>query len=198
MFDSLGLSRRMFFALALAGAGSSCKPKPQWRLVDVDNMYPKLDFHMSDARTGKDVSASDYTGKVVALFFGYTFCPEICPTTLLTLTSVMEKRKSLQDDIAVLFVSVDPNRDTPDALKQYLESFAPNITALIGTSNELASLARRYRVAYTINPGVGGNDYTVDHTATVFIFDQSGRLRLLAPYGTSDDDFGHDLQLLTN
>jgi protein SCO1/2 len=197
MYDSHGLSRRSFLGLTLALAGSGCKPKSQWRLVDVDNMYPKLDFQMTDARTGKAVSASNYMGKVVALFFGYTFCPEICPTTLLTLTSVMEQSKPLQDDIAVLFVSVDPDRDTPDTLKRYLESFASNITALTGTSNELAYLARRYRVAYTVTPGSGADNYTVDHTATVFIFDRSGHLRLLAPYGTSDDDFGHDLKLLS-
>ncbi len=198
MLDSFGLSRRSFFALAFAAAANGCKQKPQWRLVDVDNMYPKLEFQMTDARTGKAVSASDYLGKVVALFFGYTFCPEICPTTLLTLSSVMEQQKDLQDDIAVLFVSVDPDRDTPDALKQYLESFSSNITALTGTSNELAYLARRYRVAYTVNRGSASDNYTVDHTATVFVFDRSGRIRLLAPYGTSGDDFGHDLQILVS
>ncbi len=196
MCSAFPLSRRSLLTLALATAASGCQPKPQWRLIDVNNMYPALDFHMVDARTGKFVTASDYAGKVVVLFFGYSFCPEVCPTTLLTLTSVMEKWKGLQNDVAILFVSVDPARDTPTALKEYSESFAPNVTALSGTSNELASLARRYRVAYTVNPGSGDGDYTVDHTATVFIFDRDGRLRLLAPYGTTDDDFGHDLQIL--
>ncbi|MET2829298.1 SCO family protein [Mesorhizobium shangrilense] len=189
-------SRRAFCTLLLGAAASGCKTKSKWRLVDVDDMYASLDFQMLDARTGRRVSAQDYRGKLVVLFFGYTFCPEICPTTLLTLTSVMEKRKSLQSAASVLFVSVDPNRDTPAVLNQYVESFAPNFTALSATSNELASLARRYRVAYTINPGSGPENYTVDHTATVFIFDRDGRLRLLAAYGTTDEDFGHDLQLL--
>jgi protein SCO1/2 len=196
MYSISTWSRRAFCALLLSAAATGCKSKPKWRLIDVDDMYASLDFQMLDARTGRRASAQDYHGKLVVLFFGYTFCPEICPTTLLTLTSVMEKWKGLQSETAVLFVSVDPNRDTPTVLKQYVESFAPNVTALSSTSNELAALARRYRVAYTVNPGSGADDYTVDHTATVFIFDRDGRLRLLAPYGTTDEDFAHDLQLL--
>jgi protein SCO1 len=189
-------SRRSFCALVIGAAVSSCKRSSKWHLVDVDEMYPDLDFRVMDARTGRSVSAQNYRGKLVVLFFGYTFCPEICPTTLLTLTSVMEKRTSLQDDVNVLFVSVDPKRDTQAALKQYVESFAPNVTGLSATENELAALARRYRVAYTVNPGASADEYTVDHTATVFLFDRNGRLRLLAPYGTSEEDFDHDLQLL--
>jgi protein SCO1/2 len=196
MYSISTWSRRAFCALLLSAVATGCKSKPKWRLIDVDDMYASLDFQMLDVRTGRCASAQDYHGKLVVLFFGYTFCPEICPTTLLTLTSVMEKWKGLQSDTAVLFVSVDPNRDTPTVLKQYVESFAPNVTALSSTSNELATLARRYRVAYTVNPGSGVDDYTVDHTATVFIFDRDGRLRLLAPYGTTDEDFAHDLQLL--
>ncbi len=195
MIDSVSLSRRSIIALALLLA-SGCGSKSQWKLVDVKDMYPELKLRMTDVRTGKLMSATDYAGKTVILFFGYSFCPEICPTTLLTLTSVMEQRRELQDKTVVLFVSVDPERDTTEALNRYVESFAQNVTALIGTSNELASLARRYRVAYTVNPGSGSADYTVDHTATVFIFDKTGRLMLLAPYGTGAEDFEHDLLLL--
>lgn len=195
MIDSVFLSRRSIIALALLSA-SGCGSKSQWKLVDVKDMYPELKLQMTDVRSGRLTSATDYAGKTVILFFGYSFCPEICPTTLLTLTSVMEHRRELQEKTVVLFVSVDPGRDTPEALNRYVESFAPNVTALVGTSNELASLARRYRVAYTVNPGSGSDDYTVDHTATVFIFDKTGRLRLLAPYGTGADDFEHDLLLL--
>ncbi len=189
-------SRRSFCALVIGALASSCKGNSKWRLVDVDRMYPDLDFQMIDVRTGRPVRAQNYRGKLVVLFFGYTFCPEICPTTLLTLTSVMEKQTALQDEVNVLFVSVDLKRDTQAVLKQYVGSFAPNVTGLSATDNELAALARRYRVAYTVNPGASADDYTVDHTATVFVFDREGRLRLLAPYGTSDEDFGHDLQLL--
>lgn len=189
-------SRRSFCALVIGAAASSCKGNSKWRLVDVDRMYPDLDFQMIDVRTGRPVTAQNYRGKLVVLFFGYSFCPEICPTTLLTLTSVMGKKTALKDEVNVLFVSVDLKRDTQSVLKQYVESFAPNVTGLSATENELAALARRYRVAYTVNPGTGPEDYTVDHTATVFVFDRDGRLRLLAPYGTTDEDFGHDLELL--
>ncbi|NEI74840.1 redoxin domain-containing protein [Rhizobium lusitanum] len=189
-------SRRSFCALVIGAVVSGCKGNFKWRLVDVDRMYPDLDFQMIDVRTGRPVSAQNYRGKLVVLFFGYTFCPEICPTTLLTLTSVMDKQTALKDEVNVLFVSVDLKRDTQAVLKQYVESFAPNVTGLSASENELAALARRYRVAYTVNPGTSADDYTVDHTATVFLFDRDGRLRLLAPYGTSDEDFDHDLELL--
>ena len=193
---SITWSRRAFCTLLLGTIMVGCKPKEDWRLIDVEQMYPSLDFQMVNARTGERVTAQDYLGKIVILFFGYTFCPEICPTTLLTLTSVLEEQKELKSEVAVLFVTVDPDRDTVEALSQYVSSFSPNVIPLTGTPNELAVLARHYRVAYTINPGSQPEDYTVDHTATVFIFARDGRLRLLAPYGTGNEDLSHDLVLL--
>ena len=109
--------------------------------------FPTLGFTMTRATDGKEVNAADYKGKVALLYFGYTFCPDVCPTTLLNLTMVLKKLGPLADDVRVLFVTVDPNRDTLDVLKQYTHAFAPQTVGLRGTADQLAELAKRYRVA---------------------------------------------------
>jgi protein SCO1/2 len=110
----------------------------------------------------------------VALYFGYTNCPDVCPATLADLTRMLEQVKS--PDVRVLFVSVDPNRDTPEALAHYAAAFSPQIEGLRGGDEALADMARRYRVAYSVEPGP---PYTVMHSNAVFFFDKDGRARLV-------------------
>ena len=136
---------------------------------------PKLAFAMSRASDGAAVTARDYHGHVVLLYFGYTHCPDICPATLANLTDVLRRLGSRAKDVSVLFVTVDPNRDTLPILKAYTHAFAPEIDGLRGSPDALAALARRYRVAYSVTK----NPYTVMHSSAVFFFDRNGRARLV-------------------
>ncbi|SHE77473.1 protein SCO1/2 [Kaistia soli DSM 19436] len=125
------------------------------------------------AEDGRRFTNADLGGKPFAVFFGFTRCPNVCPTTLSDLTLDLEQLGPLADKLKVLFVSVDPERDTPETLKEYLSAFDPRITGLSGTPAEIASLAKDYRVFYEKVPTEGG-DYTMNHTATVYLMDGKG------------------------
>lgn len=146
---------------------------------DVGGALPPLDFTMTRASDGKAVTAADFRGKVVILFFGYTSCPDICPTTLMNAATMLKSLGKRADDVRFLFVTVDPNRDTLDGLKQYTESFAPQIVGLRGTPDQLATLAKRYRVAYSVAPAADGHGTEVSHSTAAYVFDRSGNARLL-------------------
>jgi protein SCO1/2 len=138
-----------------------------------------LQFTMTRASDGKLVREVDYKGKVVLLYFGYTFCPDVCPATLLNITTMLKSLGKAADDVRVLFVTVDPGRDTLPVLKQYTEAFAPQVVGLRGTPNELANLAKRYRVAYSVTPAQDGRAYEVTHGGAVYVFDREGDIKLL-------------------
>jgi protein SCO1/2 len=158
----------LFFAmLALFGCS-----KPAWHMTDISGAMPRLDFHMSSA--GKPVSAADFRGKVVALYFGYSHCPDVCPATLANLADVVARVNS--PDVTVLFVTVDPYRDTDAVMADYAKAFSPQVVGLRGTENQLASLARTYRVAYSVKKGP---PYEVTHSNAVFFFDRVGKARLV-------------------
>ncbi len=127
------------------------------------------------AETGRRFTSADLGGKPFAVFFGFTHCPNVCPTTLSDLTLDLGQLGPLADRLKVLFVTVDPERDTPQSLKDYLTAFDPRITGLSGTADEIASLAKAYRVFYQKVPTEGG-DYTMNHTATVFLMNGKGAL----------------------
>lgn len=163
-------------ALPLAGCGSATKFHEQ----DITGSLPRLAFHMTDAMDGKPVTAAEFRGKIVLLYFGYTRCPDFCPTTLTNLAAVLKKIGNKDADLVrVLFVTVDPNRDTLPVLKRYAELWAPQVVGLRGTPDALAALARRYRVAYSVTPAHDGHPYEVTHSAIVYIFDQNGNARLI-------------------
>jgi protein SCO1/2 len=134
---------------------------------------------MTRASDGKTVTAADFKGKIVLLSFGYTFCPDVCPTTLMNITDMLKHLGKKADDVRVLFVTVDPNRDTLAVLKQYTESFAPQVVGLRGTSDQLATLAKRYRVAYSVTPAHDGKPYEVTHGAAVYVFNRTGAVKLI-------------------
>ncbi|MGH6777900.1 MAG: SCO family protein, partial [Bradyrhizobium sp.] len=142
-------------------------------------VLPPLSFTMTRASDGKTVTAADFKGRIVLLYFGYTFCPDVCPTTLLNITDMLKKLGKTADDVRVLFVTVDPNRDTLPVLKQYTEAFAPQVVGLRGTPNELADLAKRYRVSYSVTPAHDGKPYEVTHGAAVYVFNRDGNIKLL-------------------
>jgi protein SCO1/2 len=165
----------LFVALLLAGCG-----RPSFHMTDISGGMPRLDFHLTRASDGAPVDGQSYRGKVVALYFGYSHCPDICPTTLANLTDMLGKVKD--PNMAVLFVTVDPERDTLPVLKQYAAAFSSQVDGLRGSDNELADLARRYRVAYSVQKGP---PYEVMHSNAVFLFDRDGRARLVTT--TTDD-----------
>jgi protein SCO1/2 len=150
-----------------------------WNSTDMTGALPSLDFTMTRASDGKTVTSAEFEGKVVLLYFGYTFCPDVCPTTLLDIASMLKTLGKDADDVRVLFVTVDPDRDTLSALKTYTSAFAPQVVGLRGTSDQLASLAKRYRVAYSVQPASGDNPPEVTHSSAVYVFDRNGAIRLL-------------------
>jgi len=178
----------LILALMLAGCG-----RQSFHMTDISGAMPRLDFHMTRASDGAAVTGESYRGKVVLLYFGYTNCPDICPATLANIARMLGDVHS--KDVKVLFVTVDPNRDTPTTLKQYVAAFSPQIEGLRGGDNELADVARRYRVAYSVDPKP---PYTVMHSNAVFAFDRDGRIRLVT---TSTDDvsgMAEDIRTLLN
>ncbi len=140
---------------------------------------PTLDLSMVRANDGAAVSASNYHGKVSVLYFGYTHCPDVCPTTLSNLSLALGSMGGDADKVRVLFVSVDPERDAVPTLKSYVNAFAPQVDGLHGSANEVARLARRYRVAYSVTPASATQSYEVTHSNSVFFFDATGRARFV-------------------
>jgi protein SCO1/2 len=169
----------------LLGAGmllalSGCNQDQPWHETDISGAMPALSFNMTRADDGKEVTAADYRGKVVMLYFGYTFCPDVCPTTLADIAQILKSIGSQASHVSVLFVTVDPNRDTLPVLKDYADAFAPQVDGLRGTPSELQALAKRYRVSYSVTPKTADHDYEVSHGSAVYIFDKTGKVRLLA------------------
>ncbi len=158
--------------LALTGGNAFA-----WNTTDVSGALPSLQFTMTRAADGKTVTAADYRGKIVLLYFGYTSCPDVCPTTLLNATTMLKSLGGRADNVRVLFVTVDPNRDTLKAMKDYTGSFAPQVVGLRGTPDQLAALAKRYRVAYSVKPV--GDSFEVTHGTAVYVFDRTGAIKLL-------------------
>jgi protein SCO1/2 len=172
--------------LALAVVLASCgRGEVRRGTTDITGVMPSLAFTMTRANDGVPVTADSYRGKAVALYFGYTHCPDECPTTLANLASVLHELGPRAKDVRVLFVSVDPTRDTMSILKAYVNTFAPQIDGLRGTEDQIAALARRYRVLYRVTPASQGKDTEVMHSDSTFFFDGSGRARLVT---TRTDD----------
>ena len=178
----------LVLALALAGCG-----KIPFHMTDISGAMPKLDFHMTRTSDGAAVTGKDYQGKVVALYFGYTNCPDVCPATLANLTDMIGRVKS--PDVQVLFVSVDPARDSAERLKTYAAAFSPQIEGLRGGDNALADLARTYRVAYSVDPKP---PYTVMHSNAVFFFDRTGKARLVTTDTSNPAAMAEDVERLLN
>ncbi len=156
---------------------------------------PPLKFTLVDD-TGEPVTAANFAGKVVLLYFGYTHCPDVCPTTLADLAQSLQRLGSSANRVRVLFVSVDPKRDTPSVLKNYASAFAPQVVGLTGDEDELQAITKRYRVAYRLGKPDAQGNYVVYHSSAVFIFDALGRVRLLAGYADGSRAIAHDLKQL--
>jgi protein SCO1/2 len=166
-----------------------------WRLTDVSGHMPDLKFELTDD-AGKPATAEDYRGKVVLLYFGYTHCPDVCPLTLARLHAVLQRVGPTADGARILFVSVDPARDTPSVMHAYVNAFDKRAVGLTGAPRAIEALSKRYRSAFTREPGKGDGQYEVSHSSAIYLFDRQGRARLLATPAASQDDLVHDLYLL--
>ena len=136
---------------------------------------------MTRASDGRRVTEADYRGCIVMLYFGYTFCPDVCPTTLANVADILKRLGPDAERVRLLFVTVDPDRDTLPVLADYVKNFAPEIDGLRGDSDQIASLARRYRIAYSVTPATGTHAYEVTHGSAIYVFDATGAARLLVP-----------------
>lgn len=163
-------------ALALGG----CRNE-KWNSVAVDGALPALSFAMTRADDGQAVTQADYAGRPVMLFFGFTHCEDVCPLTLGNILEVLDRMGDAGRDVAVLFVTVDPDRDTPPVLRAYVDGLDPRFDGLRGTANQLARLARRYRVTYKVMPASGSQPYRVMHGPSIYVFDRKGTARFMVP-----------------
>lgn len=185
--------RLLILTLALLLAG--CDSRPQFANTDISEADYARDFALTD-HTGKPRTMADFRGKAVVIFFGYTQCPDVCPTTM---TGMAEAMKLLGADAAkvqVLFVTVDPERDTQELLAQYVPVFNPSFLGLYADAQTIAKTAQDFRVFYKKQPGSSPSTYTVDHTAGSYVYDPQGRLRLYIKHGEKPELIAKDLKLL--
>lgn len=147
--------------------------------------------------TGRPITLASFKGKLVVLFFGYTHCPDVCPTTLSDMAQALKlMRPEEADKVQVLFASVDPERDTPETLKAYVPYFHPDFLGLYGTHEQVAQAAREFKITYRKHVEPGASGYLVDHTAGSYVLDTNGRLRLYLPFALPPADIAHDLSTL--
>ncbi|HWX66965.1 MAG TPA: SCO family protein [Rhodanobacter sp.] len=166
-----------------------------FRLTNISGHMPDLDFKLTDDHD-KAVTGADYRGKVLILYFGYTHCPDVCPLTLAQLHVVMQRLGPLADGARILFVSVDPARDTPTVMHAYVNAFDPRAVGLTGSASATEALSKRYRSAFTREPGSADGSYEVSHSSAMYVFDRDGKARVLATPSATQDDLVHDLHLL--
>ena len=172
-----------WLGLALLGGCDRMLPAAAFKAVDITGASYALDFDLPDV-TGQRRRMADFKGKLVVVFFGFTQCPDVCPTTLLELAAVKKALGADGPRVQGIFITVDPERDTPALLKAYVNNFGADFVALRGTPEETLATAKAFKVFYAKVPGSTKANYTVDHTAASYVFDAQGRVRLFTRYGT--------------
>jgi len=191
------LQRRSFVLGLMAAAGlAACSPdKPAFKGVDITGAEYAKDFALTDQH-GQVRSLKDFAGKAVVVFFGYTQCPDVCPTTLQELQQVKRLLGADGDRLQAVFVTVDPERDTTELLKAYMESFDPSFVALRPGPEQLQALLKDFKIYAKKVDGKTATSYTMDHSAQSYIYDPQGRLRLYSRYGSGPQAMADDLRLL--
>lgn len=183
----------LVLALALTGCGPEPGPKATFKGSDISGAEFGRRLELTD-HNGRRVSLETFRGKLVVLFFGYTHCPDVCPTTLSDMARAFELLgPQAAARVQVLFASVDPERDTPEVLKAYVPYFNAGFLGLYGTPAEVAEAAREFRVVYRKHVEPGASGYLVDHSAGSYVLDAQGRLRLYLPFAHPPEDIAHDL-----
>ncbi len=176
-----------FILSGCSGEGES------WNGKDISGLMPGLEFELTDGQ-GNPVTADQYDGKIRLLFFGFTSCPDVCPTALQKLNQATEGLPSgLQDDVQTLFISVDPERDSPERLASYVSFFGDGIVGLTGTEPQLRELAKRYRTTFGYEEPDENGNYAVSHSSAVYVFDREGKARLLIRSDLGPKEIRQDL-----
>ena len=183
--------------LASAGALlSACQPdKPQFRAIDITGADYAQGFQLTDFN-GQPRSLADFKGKVVVVFFGYTQCPDVCPTSMQEPPEVKQMLGKDGDRLQGIFVTVDPERDTPEVLKAYMANFDPSFLALYGSPEQLAAVAKDFKIYYKKVDGKTPTSYTMDHSAGSYVYDTAGRLRVYNRYGSGAQALAADVKVL--
>jgi len=189
---SLLLAIPCVLMLALAACGGRT-----WDTRDITGLMPDLRFTLHDTQ-GHTVHAATYGNKIKLLYFGYTHCPDVCPLTLADIAGALRTIGARPGAVQVLFVSVDPGRDTLPLLHHYAQAFGPWFVGLTGTQAQLESLSKRYRVSYSYGKPDARGDYVVNHSAAIFVFDGKNRARLLMNHTNGKQAMAHDLRQLIN
>ena len=184
-------------ALAFAAALTGCDraSAPSFKAIDITGADYARELSLTDP-DGKRRSLAEFKGRVVVVFFGFTQCPDVCPTTLVELAAVKKQLGADGDKVQGIFVTVDPERDTPELLKAYVDNFGAGFIALRGTHEETLASAKHFKVFYAKVPGKTDTSYTIDHTAGSYLFDPQGRVRLFTRHGTGAEALAHDLKIL--
>ena len=183
------------FAAAMGLMSACSDKKPGFAAIDVTGADYARDFSLTD-HNGQTRTIRDFSGKVVVLFFGYTQCPDVCPTSMAELAEIKKLLGKDGDRLQGLFISVDPQRDTPEVLKAYMTNFDPSFLALYATPDKLMALAKDYKVYFKKVDGQTPTSYTMDHSAGSYVYDTQGKLRLYTRYGTGVTPLLADIKLL--
>lgn len=179
-----------------AAALSACSPdKPQFKSIDITGADYAKGFSLT-AHDGVQRSLQDFKGKVVVVFFGFTQCPDICPTALTEMAEVKRKLGSQGDRLQGIFITVDPERDTEEVLKAYMANFDPSFVALRPTMAQLPEVAKSFKIYYKKSEGQTSTSYTMDHSAGSYVFDPAGNVRLYARSGSGSEALASDVALL--
>jgi protein SCO1/2 len=193
--------RDLLAGIAAALPLAAARADDQWHDVDVTGTSPALELTMQATPDGRTVTQADYRGIVTMLYFGYTFCPDVCPLTLQNVTSALAKVPDAAKNVRFLFVTVDPGRDTLKVLGSYVSLFGPEFVGLRGDADQLERLARRFRIAWSVSPSDDPAKYQVTHSSAIYVFDRQGDARLLVPSMASQtpdiDGLAADLTRLT-
>ncbi|HEX5806116.1 MAG TPA: SCO family protein [Macromonas sp.] len=185
------MAAALSFGLGLAG----CQEKPVFQGVDITGANYATGFDLTD-HNGQRRTLADFKGKAVVLFFGYTQCPDVCPTSMGELAQAKALLGPQGDRLQGLFVSVDPERDTPEVMKTYLANFDPTFLALYAAPDQLPALAQSFKIYYKKAEGKTASSYTMDHSAGSYVYDSQGRLRVYHRYGSGAQSLADDVKLL--
>lgn len=192
--------KRLLSLCLLALCLSACQKPAEpvaFNNVDITGAEYARGFELTD-HTGKRRTLADFKGKVVFVFFGFTQCPDVCPTTMIEMAGVMKELGEQAKDLQVLFITVDPERDTQELLAQYVPAFHPSFIGLYGTAAETAKTGKEFKVFYAKSTGATPENYSIDHTAGSYVFDKQGRVRLFVRHGKGAAPIAQDIRQLLN
>lgn len=176
---------------------AACKPSvnQSFNATDVSGADFAATLNLTD-HTGKPRSLTDFQGKVIVLFFGYTHCPDVCPTTMADLKNAMKMLGTEAEQVQVLFVTLDPERDTQQVLAQFVSAFDQRFIGLYGSKDQIATVTETFKIFAAKVENSGRSGYTIDHSAGLYLYDKQGKLRLYADYGTKPEALAADLKKL--